>query len=115
MCQQCQYALCRVSWAHLWSLVFYCDLVVSVRVFPREERLQSLIDLNKEAARLEGLLVCCCQRGPTHWGQWRLTMTDTASLGHTLRQRGIAGRAVYVLQPVSDGCRQCSHMPLTAE
>lgn len=42
-------------------------------------------------------------------------MADTAALGHALGQRGIAGRAVYVLQSVSTRTRWRSRRPLTAE
>jgi hypothetical protein len=42
-------------------------------------------------------------------------MADAAALGHALGQRGIAGRAVYILQSVSTRRRWLGRRPLTAE
>jgi hypothetical protein len=43
---------------YLWSLVVDSDLVVFVQILTGKERLQRLVDLNKEAARLHGRLIC---------------------------------------------------------
>lgn len=42
-----------VGGAHLGALVVDGDLVVAVRVFARQKRLQRLFDLNKEATGLQ--------------------------------------------------------------
>lgn len=54
MCQ----ANARFNW-YLWAFVVNSDLVVFVRVFAGQQCLQRLVDLDKEAARLQGDLICC--------------------------------------------------------
>lgn len=44
--------------SYLGALVVYGDLVVLVQILTGEERLEGVVDLNKEPAWLQGDLIC---------------------------------------------------------
>lgn len=102
---------CAVSMAdrqatYLWALVVDGDLVVRVGVLSGEECLQRRPDLDKEAARLCGDLVCeALGRLSVRVGREDRTVTDASCLGEALGNRGISARMVKALRLCQEGGR----------